>query len=268
MRKCSLLSTALAALLLVGNPPLSSAQQAETSAVATRQNSARIYGGVIAPAKAYRWMVSVGSVGSGHFGGGMLISKRHILTAAHVVQGEFRNDLVVRIDSNDLRSRKAIIRGVKKYTMHPDFFRSRNQDLYNDVAVIELDEPVKGVPVLTLANRVYPEGTQVRTIGWGGTETLNESRLLRQVDLSLVSREFANMVYFGSLTDAHVAASDPNGGKDSCQGDSGGPLVAWDNGRWVLVGITSYGDGCGQIGVPGIYTNVARYLPFIRAKTR
>ena len=45
-------------------------------------------------------------------------------------------------------------------------------------------------------------------------------------------------------------------GNDACQGDSGGPLICSINGSAVLVGVVSYGDGCGEEGKPGIYANV------------
>lgn len=45
------------------------------------------------------------------------------------------------------------------------------------------------------------------------------------------------------------------GGKDTCQGDSGGPLMYKEviNGKekMVVAGITSYGDGCADPGLPG-----------------
>ena len=52
--------------------------------------------------------------------------------------------------------------------------------------------------------------------------------------------------------DNHVTAP----GKDACQGDSGGPLICDIDGSAVLVGVVSYGDGCGEEGKPGIYANV------------
>ena len=48
-------------------------------------------------------------------------------------------------------------------------------------------------------------------------------------------------------------------GQDACQGDSGGPLVSVrrDNSsseefeRYEIIGVTSFGDKCGEIGSPG-----------------
>ena len=53
------------------------------------------------------------------------------------------------------------------------------------------------------------------------------------------------------------------GGSDSCQGDSGGPLVHYGKKGPRLVGIVSFGPGCGIEGTPGTYTDVAYYRAWI-----
>lgn len=60
--------------------------------------------------------------------------------------------------------------------------------------------------------------------------------------------------------------------KDSCDGDSGGPLqrIANVNGvsRYVGYGIVSFGtQDCG-IGMPGVYTRVSAYIPWILENLR
>ena len=55
-----------------------------------------------------------------------------------------------------------------------------------------------------------------------------------------------------NLKKNHVTAP----GKDSCQEDSGGPLICEIDEKAVLVGVVSYGSGCGEEGKPGIYANV------------
>jgi secreted trypsin-like serine protease len=38
------------------------------------------------------------------------------------------------------------------------------------------------------------------------------------------------------------------GGTDACKGDSGGPLYILDKKKYILAGITSWGDKCGLKG--------------------
>ena len=57
-------------------------------------------------------------------------------------------------------------------------------------------------------------------------------------------------------------------GKDSCNGDSGGPLVTRSSKTtpFFQIGLVSFGtEGCG-LGVPGVYTRVAQFLPWIESK--
>ena len=56
------------------------------------------------------------------------------------------------------------------------------------------------------------------------------------------------------------------GGVDTCQGDSGGPLVCPQDGKYVLQGITSWGFGCAEAELPGVYTKVSDYINWMEAK--
>lgn len=47
------------------------------------------------------------------------------------------------------------------------------------------------------------------------------------------------------------------------QGDSGGPLVHLASSQWHLVGVVSWGVGCGRERRPGVYCNVEEMLNWI-----
>lgn len=55
-------------------------------------------------------------------------------------------------------------------------------------------------------------------------------------------------------------------GKDSCISDSGGPLVYFVKGRQYVVGLISYGIGCGSQ-YPSVNTRITSYLDFILKHT-
>eukprot|EP00966_Prymnesium_polylepis_P034267 796148-Prymnesium_polylepis.1 len=63
-----------------------------------------------------------------------------------------------------------------------------------------------------------------------------------------------------------LCAGFPEGGRDTCQGDSGGPLFVMPTGetdKAVLVGVVSFGEGCGFAGFPGVYARVSYFYDWI-----
>jgi trypsin len=49
------------------------------------------------------------------------------------------------------------------------------------------------------------------------------------------------------------------------QGDSGGPLVHVSGGQAIVVGVVSFGNGCADPYVPGVYARVTKFLGWIQA---
>jgi len=52
------------------------------------------------------------------------------------------------------------------------------------------------------------------------------------------------------------------------QRDSGGPLVLEKHGRFELAGVIAGGQGCARPGLPGVYVNIEKFLPWIRSMIR
>lgn len=97
------------------------------------------------------------------------------------------------------------------------------------------------------------------------------SRTLLQGVVPLLPREDCEARYGQKFTNRMICAGNLSEDKrvDSCQGDSGGPLMCQrSNGRWIILGITSWGYGCGRKDSPGVYTKVSKFVPWIKKVTK
>lgn len=84
--------------------------------------------------------------------------------------------------------------------------------------------------------------------------------------MPIVSNEVCRGVYEDyHITGNMFCAGDRRGRHDSCAGDSGGPLLCRDpaSHRWTVLGITSFGEGCGKRGKYGIYTRLPNYVRWV-----
>jgi len=95
------------------------------------------------------------------------------------------------------------------------------------------------------------------------------------LEVKIISPELCNSFeWYGRFPGAFDAtvmmcAGYAKGGRDACVGDSGGPLQCYDNAdeSWKLAGLVSTGRGCAVEKKPGIYTNVASLLDWIKVCT-
>ncbi|MEU8653867.1 serine protease [Streptomyces sp. NPDC048737] len=214
-----------------------------------------------------------GGMRSGQFCGGVAVGPTTVLTAAHCMGEEALgvppdrvHDLKVVAGRTDLYSDVGREIAVNEIWVNPTYDAHSNS---GDFAVLELAEPLPRTSVITMAgvgDPAYRPGTEAMVYGWGDTTGSGSyAHGLRAARVHVLRDSVCANAYPGPADGAYrvqtmVCAGEAQGGRDSCQGDSGGPLVA--QGR--LIGLVSWGDGCGRAGSPGVYTRVSDIVGTLR----
>lgn len=228
-----------------------------------------VVGGVKAPPGRWPFQValldsSVANNANAQFCGGALIDKLFVVTAGHCVFGSRAAEIDVLTGSQSLAT-GGTRRHVASITLHP---RYNDNTLDFDIAVIKLKTAATGIAVSHLISQgqeaaLAPVGRSTFVLGWGSTKAAGGGypKDLYQVGVPIVSRTDCNDAnsYDGEITARMICAGFKNGGKDSCDGDSGGPMIVKDSlGRWrTQAGVVSWGDGCAQPNLYGVYSRVA-----------
>ncbi|KAL4702949.1 hypothetical protein ACJJTC_008727 [Scirpophaga incertulas] len=237
----------------------------------------RIVGGHNAEINEWPWIVALFN-GGRQFCGGSLMDDRHVLSAAHCVAHMTSWDvarLTARLGDHNIRTNtetQHVERKIKRVVRHRGFDM---RTLYNDIAILTLDQPVKFTknirPVcLPSGGRAYA-GQMATVIGWGSLrESGPQPSTLQEVTIPIWSNSDCRLKYGaaapGGIVDHMLCAGKAN--MDSCSGDSGGPLMVSDTGRWTQVGVVSWGIGCGKGQYPGVYTRVTAFLPWIQKNSK
>ncbi|GGQ41107.1 S1 family peptidase [Couchioplanes azureus] len=223
-----------------------------------------VVGGDLAPEGRFPWMVRL-SMGCG----GALTAPRVVLTAGHCVSGSGEDDSIgVVAGVTNLKSTEAIeARSVS--VIRADGFRGETYG--DDWALIRLDRDID-LPLLELSHGGSDEKGPMTVLGWGQTSenALRQEKRLRYASVPVVADGDCAKAYdkvgVELVKEESICAG--KRGVDTCQGDSGGPMVRKAGGRWVQVGIVSWGLGCARKGYPGVYTQVSTFRADIRAATR
>lgn len=153
--------------------------------------------------------------------------------------------------------------------------------MYNDIGLIELEQSIH-VTKYARPACLYVEQSVLATepliaTGWGRTDFGGDSSdHLLEVTLQQFSNgdcspsyEVSRRLPGGLNEESQMCAGSRTERKDTCEGDSGGPLqIVHEESTCMfnVVGITSFGKGCGIVGVPGVYTRVSYYIDWIEKR--
>ncbi|XP_053675792.1 uncharacterized protein LOC128726037 [Anopheles nili] len=211
-----------------------------------------------------------------HWCGAVLITRYHVLTAAHCLVGYPKSTYRVRIGDYHTANYDAgeLDMFIENTYIHEQFREGHHMS--NDIAVIVLKTPVRFndyvQPIcLPAQDAPYEPGRNCTISGWGATVegSKDSSYDLRAGTVPLLPDSVCRRpeVYGDSLIDGMFCAGTLEPGVDSCDGDSGGPLVCPSgDGLHMLTGIVSWGKHCGYANKPGVYLKVAHYRDWIEQK--
>jgi len=197
-----------------------------------------------------------GTFGSG-LCGSVLIAPDIALSAAHC-EGAFEGKNMY-IGGNLRNGADAFetIRAVGERP-HPLF---NGFTLENDFLLIKLASASSAPIVPYNTDQFEPRNDDVVDIvGFGTTfQGGYVSNELLEVEVGIVDHDTCNSIYGGDIYESTMICAYKNNA-DSCQGDSGGPMLAQDG---KVVGVVSWGLGCAQNGIPGVYSRVSAAQDFI-----
>jgi secreted trypsin-like serine protease len=238
----------------------------------TSGRSHAIIAGVDAAEGEFPWIAGIVQKGAfaapALIGGGALLGDQWVITAAHSVEPLTAASIEVWMGSNDLDDPTGrVVRNVLAIYVHPDFATGAGTS-ENDLALLLLDEPVSGIPLLPVLDDplLLLTGDVVSVAGWG-TSTPGlavPTTALQKAPAEIISNEDAAVVFGTVITDVHLAAVDPAETATPCVGDSGSPLVKNIGGTATLVGLVSFGSAdCEDASLPTIYTRIPLFAGWI-----
>ncbi|XP_021018144.1 hepatocyte growth factor activator isoform X4 [Mus caroli] len=245
----------------------------------------RIIGGSSSLPGSHPWLAAI-YIGNS-FCAGSLVHTCWVVSAAHCfANSPPRDSITVVLGQHFFNHTTDVTQtfGIEKYVPYTLYsvFNPNNHDL----VLIRLKKKGERCAVrsqfvqpicLPEAGSSFPTGHKCQIAGWGhmdemqsSTDVSSYSSSLREALVPLVADHKCSSpeVYGADISPNMLCAGYFDCKSDACQGDSGGPLVCEKNGVAYLYGIISWGDGCGRLNKPGVYTRVANYVDWINERIR
>ncbi|MEQ2286387.1 hypothetical protein AMECASPLE_001993 [Ameca splendens] len=233
----------------------------------------RIVGGANSVEGEWPWQVSLHFAGSLYCGASVL-SSDWLISAAHCFSKERLSDpryWSAHLGMLTQGSAKHVAE-IQRIVVH-EYYNAYTFDY--DIALLQLKKPwppslrplVQPV-CLPPSSHTVTDRHRCLVTGWGyrSEEDKVLPSVLQKAEVSVMSQTECKKSY-GPISPRMLCAGLPSGERDACRGDSGGPLScqASDGGRWFLIGIVSWGSGCGRPNLPGVYTRVTKFTSWINS---
>ncbi|XP_026217836.1 transmembrane protease serine 7 [Anabas testudineus] len=246
-------------------------QPSPVKKVSSFTGSERIVGGVNSVEGEWPWQVSLHFAGNLYCGASIL-SSDWLISAAHCFSKERMSDprfWNAHLGMLTQGSAKHVAE-IQRIVVH-EYYNIYTFDY--DIALLRLKRPWPSslIPLVQPVCLPPPSHTVTNShrcwvTGWGyrSEEDKVLPSVLQKAEVSIVSQTECKKSY-GLVSPRMLCAGVPSGERDACRGDSGGPLAcqAPGGGRWFLIGIVSWGSGCGRPNLPGVYTRVIKFTSWI-----
>jgi secreted trypsin-like serine protease len=199
---------------------------------------------------------------------GTLITPNTVLTAGHCVDPRGRFEVKYGITTFDEEGKSLEVTGAWRSPRY-----SERRFGVNDIGLLRLKERIPNAKTVPLGNassiKLAESSKQLKLFGWGIDQNeeqatylriatvINQSPLLKKI----LGKSFNSDVWYAA--GRYISKERIYSG--ACSGDSGGPLMGTVKGKFVQVGITSFGAEDCDTSNPTIFMRVGYYLKDLAA---